>query len=500
MHASLIVAAGLSLVAGATLGEDEPAATPGAQRSEVAEASAPTAPGARRLGPDDAAALQAFVRKGLADLDIPGAALGLVDHDQVVLESGLGLRRVGRPDAVTPRTLFMIGGTTRTLTTRLIAKFVDDGRLDWDGPVARAYPPFRLANGAASAGMSLRRLACGRSGLAGEALERRFDTPPGTPASSVFDRLARSAAAPDTAPSVDGDDLALAAAGYVAAHVARPRLEIGDAYDAVMQQEVLAPLGMADTTFDMARALAGDHAAPHGADIDGRSGPADEAMDFAIVPYRPAGGAWSSAHDLISFLRAGFEPPGGGRPDLGCGAVTESRSGIEIIRSEGRAPGYEVEVILLPQARIGAVLLTNSESGRRLLAPFLDRVLELAYGGAGQADVELASAAADARAESATERRGLIVPIPPGEAAKLAGEYACMRLGRLSVRRDGADVVFDFGSWRSVMAARRLDDGRTAFITVSPAAGRFEFIADRREGRRALVLRDGSREYVYLES
>ena len=49
-----------------------------------------------------------------------------------------------------------------------------------------------------------------------------------------------------------------------------PDLELGAAYDAAMQEQIFAPLGMRDTTFDMATALAGDHASPHGDDLDGK--------------------------------------------------------------------------------------------------------------------------------------------------------------------------------------------------------------------------------------
>ncbi len=38
-----------------------------------------------------------------------------------------------------------------------------------------------------------------------------------------------------------------------------------------MQERIFDPLGMKSTTFDYARALAGNHATPHGDDVDGKT-------------------------------------------------------------------------------------------------------------------------------------------------------------------------------------------------------------------------------------
>ena len=54
-----------------------------------------------------------------------------------------------------------------------------------------------------------------------------------------------------------------AAGGFVGGHVAFPDLELGAAYDEAMRTRVFQPLGMPATTFDFARALAGNHAAAH---------------------------------------------------------------------------------------------------------------------------------------------------------------------------------------------------------------------------------------------
>jgi hypothetical protein len=72
---------------------------------------------------------------------------------------------------------------------------------------------------------------------------------------------------------------------------------------------------MRDTTFSMARALAfANHASPHGRDVDGKLQLASLDIAYAVVPFRPQGGAWSSPHDMILYVRneltAGMLPNG----------------------------------------------------------------------------------------------------------------------------------------------------------------------------------------------
>src|SRR5260370_37474150 len=85
-------------------------------------------------------------------------------------------------------------------------------------------------------------------------------------------------------------NLMAAAAGYIGAHLVYPDRELGAAYDEAMQRKIFDPLGMKSTTFDMARALRGDHASPHGDDIDGKQSLGDIAFDYSVMPHRPAGG------------------------------------------------------------------------------------------------------------------------------------------------------------------------------------------------------------------
>src|SRR5690349_14868224 len=93
-----------------------------------------------------------------------------------------------------------------------------------------------------------------------------------------------------------------AAAGYTGAHVLYPQMELGAAYDRAMQSYVFDPLGMKTTTFDFARALAGNHAGAHAPDVDGKPTKALMSVNYAVLPARPAGGAWSSVREMLKYV------------------------------------------------------------------------------------------------------------------------------------------------------------------------------------------------------
>ena len=81
-----------------------------------------------------------------------------------------------------------------------------------------------------------------------------------------------------------------------------------------MQTRVFGPLGMTATTFDFARALAGNHAGAHAPDVDGKPAQAVMDLNYSVIPVRPAGGAWSSVRDMLKYVQMELDEgalPGG---------------------------------------------------------------------------------------------------------------------------------------------------------------------------------------------
>lgn len=471
---------------------------------------------ARRL-----AELKAFLETGMKQLGVPGAGLAVIDHGKVVFEGGLGVKQLGRPEPVGAHTLFMIASNTKGMSTLLLSRLADEGRLGWTQKVTDLYPDFRLGSAETTSKVLVRNLVCACTGLPRKDLEWIFNSSRDTPASNAFRLLAATEPTSRFGEVFQYNNQMAAAAGYVGAHLLYPDMELGAAYDRAMQVKIFDPLGMKDTTFDFARAQAGDFARPYSDDLDGR--PALVAMDinYTGVPTRPAGAAWSSAHDMIRYVRNELtlgrlpdgrrlvsarnllvrrEPsvPTGEDTWYGMGLMVDRTTGVEVVHHGGSMLGYKSDWIAIPDAQVGAVLLTNADNGGALLHPFMRRVLELLYDGEPQAAADVAAAAARIHAAAEKARSDLASP-PPAEAlAHLATDYVSPELGRIQVRREaGGGVYFHFGAWGSHIAARREADGAWVYVLSDPGSLGMTFAPAVRDGKPVLITRDGQHEYVY---
>jgi CubicO group peptidase (beta-lactamase class C family) len=316
--------------------------------------------------------------------------------------------------------------------------------------------------------------------------------------------------------------LMAAAAGYIAGHLAYPSLELGAAYDKAMQTMVFDPLQMNLTTFDYAKALAGNHASPHGNDVDAKTRVASMAFNYAAIPARPAGAVWTSSGDFIKYVR--LEADRGKLPDgkelvsrenllmrekpqvmlgedswYGMGVMVDRRYGVPVVSHGGDLAGFHSDWYLLPDSGIAAVILTNSDSGVFLRGPFSRRLLEVVFDGKPEAEKEIEARATRYRAQLAKARERLAVPAASDQVGRLAKKYKSKELGEIEVKSENGQTVFDVGEWKSSVASRKNDDGSISFITIDPTVDGFEFVAEDKAGERTLTIRDGQHEYRFTE-
>ncbi len=464
--------------------------------------------------------LTAWVKTAMRELRVPGVAVGLVQDGRVVLADGFGVRELGtqaRPDA---DTLFMIGSNTEALTTLLLAKLVDENVLQWDTPVARVLPTFKLGDEDATGRLRVRNLVCACTGLPRQELEWLFQFQ-GVTCEGALATLATMQPTSKFGEMFQYSSLLASVGGFLGAHLLDPDDELGEAYDEAMRRRVLEPLGMRATTFDFARALHANHAAPHAPDVDGRPAKAVMALDYAVVPLRPAGGAWSSVRDLLRYVSmelAGGALPGrkrfisteallerrapqaaiGKDATYGMGLIVDTTFGIPVVHHGGGVIGFHGDLIWLPEHGVGAVVLTNGDGGDVLAGLFRRKLLEVLFDGRPEADADVVASAKRLFDRLAAERTLLAVPADPAAAGKLADRYASDALGEIAVRRAGGATTFDFGEWRSEMATRKNPDGTLSFVTIAPGASGVEFVVGRGD-RRSLVIRDAQHEHAFVE-
>jgi CubicO group peptidase (beta-lactamase class C family) len=438
-----------------------------------------------------------------------------------VLAQGLGVRELGKPAKVNADTLFMIGSNTKALTTLLLGKLVDANKLTWDTKVVSVMPGFKLGDEATTNSVLIRHLICACTGLPRQDLEWIFEYK-GVKPEAVVAALGKIQPTSKFGEMFQYSNLLAAVAGYVAAHVANPKLELGAGYDRAMQSMVFDPLGMKSTTFDYARALAGDHAMAHAPDVDGKPSRATMDLNYSVVPVRPAGAAWSSVNDMLKYVAMELAEgalPGGKRyiskevllarraPQVpigkdvtyGMGLSVDATYGTPVVHHGGTTFGYQSDMLWLPEHGVGAVILTNGKLGGVLQAVFRRKLLEVLFDGRSEAEASLAAAAKSNLEELAAERKQqLAIPADPDEVAKLAPKYKSAELGEITVKKAGTSTVFDMGEWKAEVASRKNTDGTVSFVITSPELQGLDFLIGKgADGKPTLTLRDAQHEYVF---
>jgi CubicO group peptidase (beta-lactamase class C family) len=464
------------------------------------------------------AALSTFVETGRQKLGIPGVAVGIVQDGKVVFADGFGARELGSSTKPDGDTLFIVASNTKALTTLMLGKLLDEGKLTWDTQVTKLLPSFKLGSDETTSRVLVKHLICACTGLPRQDFEWLFQYE-GITAEGAMKTLATVQPTTKFGELFQYSNGLAAAAGFVGGHVAFPDLELGAAYDQAMQTRVFGPLGMTATTFDFARALGGNHAGSHAPDVDGKPAKAVMDINYAVIPVRPAGGAWSSVRDMLKYVQMELDEgslPGGQRyiakdtllarrmPQVsigqdvtyGMGLMVDTKYGIPVVHHGGDLIGYHSDMIWLPQHHVGAVVLTNGDPGWVLRTVFRRKLLEVLFDGRPEADADVAAQAKSYFEQLAAERKLLTVPAAAEDAGKLSVHYANDALGEIAVRREDTKTVFDFGEWKSEMASRHNPDGTVSFLTVAPGILGFEFVVGQGP-KPTLIVRDAQHEYVF---
>ena len=267
---------------------------------------------AHKLDAKRIAALSQYVDNGLKATRVPGASIGLVQDGKIVFAGGFGLREIGSTATPDGDTSFIIASNTKALTTLMLAKLVDEHKLAWDTPVTKLLPSFKLGDAETTSRVLVKHLICACTGLPRQDYEWLFQFQ-GVTAAGALETLGTIKPTSKFGEMFQYSNLLAGAAGFVGGHTLFPALELGAAYDEAMQTRVFRPLGMTATTFDFSKALAGNHAASHALDIDGKPALAKMEVNYAVIPLRPAGGGWSTVRDMLKYVQ--MELAQGALPD-----------------------------------------------------------------------------------------------------------------------------------------------------------------------------------------
>jgi CubicO group peptidase (beta-lactamase class C family) len=88
--------------------------------------------------------MTAQIERQMAEDNVIGAAIALVDDQRVVWERGFGYADAANGVPATSETIFCIGSTSKTFTAAMIMQLVEQGLVNLDDPLARYIPRFAV--------------------------------------------------------------------------------------------------------------------------------------------------------------------------------------------------------------------------------------------------------------------------------------------------------------------------------------------------------------------
>lgn len=243
-----------------------------------------------------------------ADLDASlatGASVAVLDHGQIVFAEGFGSADPESDVPVTPDTLFQIGSNTKMYTAAALLRRVDDGTLTLDDTVAALVPELQPRDGIAgpadTAGVTLHRLLSQQSGFA-DVLDWG-----GSPDDAALDAYWSTTYGANAMLAPPGTFWSYSNPNYGIAGTIEERVDAdGRAWPDIVEQDILAPLGM-DRTYARKDEVEadGDYALSYGYRVtrNGLAGPGPVTMDQMddAASVRPAGLLWSTPSQLLRF-------------------------------------------------------------------------------------------------------------------------------------------------------------------------------------------------------
>lgn len=334
--------------------------------------------------------LDRYVKDVLRAFEVPGAAVTIVKDGKVVVAKGYGVKKLGEGTPVDPQTLFGIASNTKAFTATALGILVEEGKLEWDAPVIRYLPWFRLSDPYVTKEMTIRDLLVHRSGLGLGAGDLLWWPPSTYNRHQIARRLQYIPLATSFRSAYAYDNVLYLIAGEVIEEIS------GMTWEDFIQSRILDKVGMRQSNPRHSDAEAGGNvAAPHGR-IEGTVRPV---KPFASDNTNPAGGINSCAEDMAKWLIVQLDsgrvadgsrlfsprttrqlwtlvtpmPFGTPPPELAplrndfrgyaLGFEVRDYRGKKLVTHTGGLPGYLSQVAMIPELKLGVAVLTNQESG-----------------------------------------------------------------------------------------------------------------------------------------
>ena len=329
------------------------------------------------------AALGKLVEQRMAELHVPGIAVGIIHGDEEQLGC-FGVTNVEHPLPVDADTLFQIGSITKTVTATLAMRLVEAGELNLDVPVCTYLPQLRLADADVASRVTMRHLLTHTAGWEGD-----YFNDFGNGDDALARMVEQLASLPQIVPL--GQCWSYNNAGF---YLAGRVLEVvgGKPYEELAKTMVLAPLGMSMSFFFPGDCITHRVAGGHEAIFEQSA-----EQPVVVRPWAaprcaaPMGGLVSTLRDQLRYARFHMgdgtaasgarllaaesiacmqQPQVAAAENTRCGTSWSIRDirGVRIVSHSGGTRGQQALLLLVPTRHFAVSALSNSGRGLELIA------------------------------------------------------------------------------------------------------------------------------------
>lgn len=111
------------------------------------------------------ASVDSLVNNAMKQFDVAGVAVAIVKDGKVIHKKGYGVRSISTKLPVDEHTNFEIASNSKAFTTAALSILIDEGKLKWNDKVKLFLPEFKMYNDYVTENFTIADLLCHRSGL-----------------------------------------------------------------------------------------------------------------------------------------------------------------------------------------------------------------------------------------------------------------------------------------------------------------------------------------------
>ncbi len=230
-----------------------------------------------------------YIENARKQWEAPGLAVAVVKDGKVILKKGYGVRELGKPDPVTPETMFACASTTKAMTATCMGMLVDEGKIKWDDAVITYLPELQLYDPAATREIKIRDLFVHDTGVGNaDFLWGDMDIPP----DEVLRKMRDVKPSYSLRSSFIYQNIFYLAAGKVIEKVS------GIPWDQFIRTRIFQPLAMTSTVPFLKEVKSANMTMPHYS-VEGKITVIEHTSADNIGP---AGSVWSNIDDMSKWM------------------------------------------------------------------------------------------------------------------------------------------------------------------------------------------------------